>query len=55
MDSEIINLTKEQVLILQLNDIDIEVGRLISQDQLDKDDRSGLPLLVLSPTCYGTD
>ena len=38
IDNEIINLSEEQILILQFSDIDIEAGRLISQDQLDKDD-----------------
>ncbi len=29
MDSETINLTEEQILILKLSDIDIEAGKLI--------------------------
>jgi hypothetical protein len=35
---DIFNLTEEQILILQLSDNDIETGRLISQEQLDKND-----------------
>ena len=31
-------LTEEQVLMLQLSDNDIKNGKLISHDQLDKDD-----------------
>lgn len=33
-----VKLTEEQILMLQLSDQDIQNGRLISQDQLDKDD-----------------
>jgi len=33
-----VKLTEEQILMLQLSDLDIQNGRLISQDQLDKDD-----------------
>jgi len=33
-----VQLTEEQVLILQLSDNDIKYGKLISHDQLDKDD-----------------
>ena len=33
-----VKLTEEQVLMLQLSDRDIKKGKLISQDQLDKDD-----------------
>lgn len=35
---DIVNLTDEQILMLQMSDQDIENGRLITQDQLDKDD-----------------
>jgi len=38
VDSDIVQLTEEQVLMLQLSDNDIKSGKLISQDQLDKDD-----------------
>jgi hypothetical protein len=38
VDSDIVQLTEEQVLMLQLSDDDIKSGKLISQDQLDKDD-----------------
>jgi len=33
-----VNLTKEQVLMLQLSDQDIKMGKFISQEQLDKED-----------------
>lgn len=33
-----VNLTDEQILMLQLSDKDIESGKLISQEQLDKSD-----------------
>lgn len=33
-----VKLTEEQILMLQLSDLDIKNGKLISQDQLDKDD-----------------
>lgn len=35
---ELVDLSDEQILMLQLSDRDIEAGRLISQEQLDKDD-----------------
>ena len=35
---ELVNLSDEQILMLQLSDRDIETGKLISQEQLDKDD-----------------
>lgn len=35
---DIVNLTDEQILMLQMSDLDIANGRIISQDQLDKDD-----------------
>jgi len=37
-DQEIVKLTEEQILMLQLSDNDIKNGSLISQSQLDKDD-----------------
>jgi hypothetical protein len=33
-----VQLTEEQILMLQLSDNDIKNGKLISHDQLDKDD-----------------
>lgn len=33
-----VSLTDEQTLMLQLSDLDIKNGELISQEQLDKDD-----------------
>ncbi|HLN73662.1 MAG TPA: hypothetical protein VK205_10230 [Prolixibacteraceae bacterium] len=33
-----VSLTDEQILMLQLSDLDIKNGELISQEQLDKDD-----------------
>ncbi|MCL4481173.1 MAG: hypothetical protein M1445_00885 [Bacteroidetes bacterium] len=38
VDQDTVQLTEEQVLMLQLSDNDIKNGKLISQDQLDKDD-----------------
>ncbi len=38
VDSDIVQLTEEQILMLQLSDNDIKSGKLISQNQLDKDD-----------------
>jgi hypothetical protein len=37
-DGEAVKLSEEQILMLQLSDIDIQTGNLISQDQLDKND-----------------
>lgn len=38
LDNDAVKLTEEQTLMLQLSDKDILNGRLISQDQLDKED-----------------
>jgi hypothetical protein len=38
IDNEVVVLTEEQVLMLALSDRDIEAGRIISQEQLDKND-----------------
>jgi len=38
VDKGLVNLTPEQISMLKLSDQDIENGRLISQDQLDKND-----------------
>jgi len=38
VNNDIVKLTEEQVLMLQLSDDDIKNNRLISQDQLDKND-----------------
>lgn len=38
VDNDLVKLTEEQVLMLQLSDSDILNNRLISQDQLDKND-----------------
>ena len=38
VDNNTAKLTKEQILMLQLSDTDIENNRLISQEQLDKND-----------------
>ena len=35
---DLVKLTPEQTIMLQLSDHDIAAGRLISQDQIDKDD-----------------
>lgn len=37
-DNDTVKLTEEQILMLQLSDKDILNGKLISQDQLDKED-----------------
>ena len=37
-NNEVVKLTEEQILILQLSDKDIETGKLISHEQLDKND-----------------
>jgi hypothetical protein len=38
VDNDAVELTEEQILMLHLSDQDIETGKLISQDQLDKND-----------------
>jgi hypothetical protein len=38
LETNKLDLTEEQVLMLKLSDKDIEDGRLISQNQLDKED-----------------
>jgi hypothetical protein len=38
VDNRTVKLSEEQVLMLQLSDKDIETGKLISQEQLDKND-----------------
>ena len=38
LEKDTVKLTQEQVLMLQLSDQDIKKGRLISQEQLDKED-----------------
>ena len=38
VEDEAVKLTEEQVLMLKLSDKDIEAGRIISQEQLDKND-----------------
>ena len=38
VDTDVVQLTEEQVIMLQLSDNDIKSGKLISQNQLDKDD-----------------
>jgi len=42
IDNEVVKLTEEQVLMLKLSDKDIEGGRIISQEQLDKNDMEWL-------------
>jgi hypothetical protein len=41
-NNAIVELTAAQITMLQLSDKDIEMGRLISQEQLDKDDLAWL-------------
>jgi hypothetical protein len=38
VSQDTVKLTEEQILMLQMSDLDIKNGRLISQDQLDKND-----------------
>jgi hypothetical protein len=38
VDKGLVNLTAEQITMLKLSDQDIQNGRLLSQDQLDKND-----------------
>lgn len=38
VSQDIVKLTEEQILMLQLSDLDIKNGNFISQEQLDKDD-----------------
>lgn len=42
VDKDIVKLTDEQILMLQLSDNDIKNGKLISQNQLDKSDMKWL-------------
>ena len=38
VDTDVVKLSEEQIIMLQLSDIDIEEGNLISQAELDKRD-----------------
>lgn len=38
VDRDVVKLTEEQTLMLQMSDADIKKGKLISQKQLDQDD-----------------
>ncbi len=38
VDKDVVKLTEEQMLMLQMSDEDIKKGRVISQKQLDQDD-----------------
>lgn len=42
VDNDIVKLSDEQILMLKLSDKDIEAGRLISQEDLDKSDAQWL-------------
>lgn len=42
VDNDIVKLSDEQILMLNLSDKDIEAGKLISQDDLDKRDMQWL-------------
>ena len=42
VDNDIVKLSEEQILMLQLSDKDIMLGKLISQEDLDKNDMQGL-------------
>ena len=39
VDNDVVTLTDEQIVMLQLSDKDIEAGRLISQEMVDELDR----------------
>ena len=45
VDKDVVKLTKEQKLMLQMSDQDINNGKLISQKQLDQDDLQWLKSL----------
>ncbi len=38
VDDNVVKLSEEQILMLQLSDSDIKEGKVISQEQMDKDD-----------------
>ncbi len=38
IDNDLVKLSEEQILMLKLSDRDIEDGKLMSQDELDKSD-----------------
>jgi hypothetical protein len=42
VDNDIVKLSDEQIIMLKLSDRDIDEGRLISQDELDKSDKQWL-------------
>ena len=42
VSSDVVKLSKEQILLLQLSEEDIKNGRLKSQDEVDKSDREWL-------------
>ena len=42
VDNDLVKLTDEQMLMLKLSDNDIKNNRLISHDQLDKEDKEWL-------------
>jgi hypothetical protein len=42
VDNDIVKLSDEQILMLKLSDKDIEAGRIISQEELDKSDMQWL-------------
>ncbi len=42
VDNDIVKLSEEQILMLQLSDKDIMLGKLISQEDLDKNDMQWL-------------
>jgi hypothetical protein len=49
VDNDIVSLTEEQVLLLQLSDNDIKSGNFIPQNQLDKDDLQWLKEILPLP------
>lgn len=42
VDNDIVRMTEEQIVMLKLSDLDIENNRLVSQEQLDKNDLAWL-------------
>lgn len=45
VDNDIVRMTEEQIVMLKLSDLDIENNRLVSQEQLDKNDLAWLEKL----------
>ena len=46
--NDMVNLSEEQVLLLKLSELDILEGKLISQEELDRDDMEWLSAINFS-------